>query len=90
MSPEKVEDRWILERYAMGLKIDATRNDRQVRMLTQIAEDARKLLAARSVDRKIMEKLKERQRIQHDRVERLNEQRFNDETATRRYKAPAF
>jgi flagellar FliJ protein len=90
LPPENINERWLTECYARGLQVDAAQGAVQVTMLTQIVEDARKLLTARAVDRKMLEKLKERQRIRHDHDERLKEQRINDETATLRYKAPAF
>ena len=55
-----------------------------------MVEEARNLLAARAIDKKLLEKLKERQKHYHAREEQLKEQRFNDEIATLRYKAPSF
>ena len=79
-------ERWLREQYVKGLRADAI----QVRMLEQLAEEARQLLAARAIDKKLLEKLKERQKQHHVREEQLKEQRINDETATLRYKAPTF
>ena len=42
------------------------------------------------MDKKLLEKLKERKYRQFLLDERLKEQRFNDEIATLRYKAPNF
>ena len=42
------------------------------------------------IDKKLLEKLKERQKQHYVREEQLKEQRINDETATLRYKAPTF
>ena len=58
--------------------------------LATSADNTRKLLAARAIERKLLEKLKERQNQQYIREEQLKEQRVNDETATLRYKAPAL
>lgn len=83
-------ERWLQEQYIMGLRADVAAASLQTRMLTQMAEEARKLLAARAIDKKLLEKLKERQKKHSLREEQLQEQRFNDETATLRYKAPTF
>lgn len=83
-------ERWLQEQYLTGLRADVAAASLQMRMLTQMAEEARKLLAARAIDKKLLEKLKERQKKHFIREEQLQEQRFNDETATLRYKAPTF
>ena len=62
----------------------------QTRMNEQLVDEARKMLAARAIERKLLEKLKERQNLQYLREEQLKEQRVNDETATLRYKAPTL
>lgn len=53
-------------------------------------EEARQVLAARAVDKKLLEKLRQRRQQQYAREEYLKEQRVNDETATLRYKAPSL
>ncbi len=83
-------ERWLREQYIKGLRADAAHEALQVRMLEQLAEEARQLLAARAIDKKLLEKLKERQKQHYVREEQLKEQRTNDETATLRYKAPTF
>ena len=83
-------ERWLREQYTKGLHADAAHEALQVRMLEQLAEEARQLLAARAIDKKLLEKLKERQKQHYVREEQLKEQRINDETATLRYKAPTF
>lgn len=83
-------DRALWENYVKGLTADMAEAALQVRLLTQMAEEARHLLAARAVDKKMLEKLKERRKKQYIREEFLQEQRFNDEIATLRYKAPSF
>ncbi|MGE9985830.1 flagellar export protein FliJ [Desulfovibrio sp. SGI.169] len=83
-------ERWLLERYAKGLRGDVSAASLQVRMLAQMVEEARNLLAARAMDKKLLDKLRERQKRHYAREEQLKEQRFNDEIATLRYKAPSF
>ncbi len=79
-----------MEQYLKGLKGDVANAAMQTRMHEQLVEEARKLLAARAIERKLLEKLKERQNLQYLREEQLKEQRVNDETATLRYKAPTL
>lgn len=83
-------ERWLLEQYVKGLRGDVANAALQARMHEQLVDEARKLLAARAIERKLLEKLKERQNQQYLREEQLKEQRVNDETATLRYKAPAL
>ena len=83
-------ERWLMEQYVKGLKGDVANAALQARMQEQLVDEARKLLAARAIERKLLEKLKERQNQQYLREEQLKEQRVNDETATLRYKAPAL
>ena len=83
-------ERWLLDQFIKGLDSDLKEAALQVRMLKQMTEEARKVLAARAMDRKMLEKLKERQKADHYKIEQKQEQNFNDEIATIRYKAPAF
>mgnify|MGYP002572383398 CR=1 FL=1 len=81
-------ERWLLEQYVKGLRGDVANAALQTRMHEQLVDEARKLL--RAIEKKLLEKLKERQNQQYIREEQLKEQRVNDETATLRYKAPAL
>lgn len=83
-------ERWLMEQYIKGLKGDVANAAMQTRLHDQLVDEARKLLAARAIERKLLDKLKERQNLQYRREEQLKEQRVNDETATLRYKAPAL
>ena len=83
-------ERWLHDQYLKGLRSDVSQAELQCRMQQQMAEEARALLAARAMDRKVLEKLKERQKAQYQHAERLEEQHFNDEISTLRYKASAF
>lgn len=83
-------ERWLQEQYVKGLRSDVNAASLQARMLAQMVEEARNLLAARAMDRKLLDKLRERQKQYYAREEQLKEQRFNDEIATLRYKAPSF
>jgi len=83
-------ERWLQEQYIKGLQSDLAAAALQTRMAEQVADEARALLAARAMDRKLLEKLKEHKKKHYQREESLKEQRFNDEIATLRYKAPSF
>ncbi|MDE5878489.1 MAG: flagellar export protein FliJ [Desulfovibrio sp.] len=83
-------ERWLHEQYLKGLHSDASAAELQCRMQRQMTEEARTLLAERAMERKLLEKLKERQKAQYQHAERLQEQHFNDEISTLRYKASAF
>lgn len=82
-------ERWLHDQYLKGLYGDINEAALQLRMLRQIAEEARKTLAARAMDRKLLVKLKEKKKNQFIKSEQKQEQNFNDEIATIRYKAPA-
>lgn len=82
-------ERWLHDQYLKGLRGDLKQAALNLRMLRQVAEEARKLLAARAIDRKLLDKLKEKQKREFIKAEQKQEQYFNDEIATIRYKAPA-
>lgn len=79
-------ERWLLEQYMKGLRADLAAAEMDARMKEQIVAEARNVLAARAMDRKILDKLKERQNQQFIRQEQTTEQHFNDEIATLRHK----
>lgn len=83
-------ERWLQDQYEKGLAADIRQAEMNALMLAQLVEEARKILAARALDRKVLEKLKERQKVQFLRAEQKQEQNFNDEIATIRFKASAF
>ena len=83
-------ERWLLENFVKGLRADLASTVMRLRSLTQAVAAARSALQERAKDRKLLEKLKERQKEYYVHEERLKEQRTNDETATLRYKAPAL
>ena len=83
-------ERWLLESFIRGLRADVESSTARVSNLQMMRDEMRKVLATRSMDRKLVEKLKERKRRPYLLDERLKEQRFNDEIATLRYNAPNF
>lgn len=82
-------ERWLHDQYVKGLRADQAAAALQERMLAQMAEEARAFLAARAIDRKMLEKLKDRQKHQYNQAEQKQELKFNDEIATIRHKAQA-
>lgn len=85
---ESPGERWLLEGFVRGLKADAAATETRVQSLALAQEQARKVLATRATEKKLLEKLKERRQKQYVLEERLKEQHFNDEIATLRYKSP--
>lgn len=83
-------ERWLHDQFVKGLAGDVKNAHMQKTMLVQLAEEARQMLAARSADRKMLERLKERQKKIYNKNEQKQEQNFNDEISTIRYKASAF
>lgn len=86
----KSADRWLHDQFLKGLKADISQAAIQARMARQIVEEARKVLAARALERKMLEKLKQRKNADYIKTEQKQEQNFNDEIATIRYKAAAI
>ena len=82
-------ERWLQDQYIKGLKSDISQAALQLRFYRQMADEARKALAARAMERKLLDKLKEKQKIQFIKAEQKQEQNFNDEIATIRHKAPS-
>ncbi len=85
----QVAERWLHDQYVKGLRADQAAAALQERMLAQMAEEARKHLASCAIDRKMLDKLKDRQKKQYVRAEQKQELNFNDEISTIRHKAPA-
>ncbi|MDO5484326.1 MAG: flagellar export protein FliJ, partial [Desulfovibrionaceae bacterium] len=64
-------ERWLQEQYLKGLQSDLAASSLQTRMAEQMVEEARKVLAARAMDRKLLEKLRERQKKHYLREESM-------------------
>jgi len=83
-------ERWLLELFIRGVRDDLQSSHIRLRTLAQMVAEAQKTLRERARDKKILEKLKARQRERHELEERIKEQRSYDETATLRFKAASF
>lgn len=80
----------VSDQYQRGLQDDLTQANLQLKVAQELRNEAQKLLNLRVVDKKMLVKLKERQKAAWLHEEKLKEQHFNDEIATIRYKkAPA-
>ncbi|MDR2695217.1 MAG: flagellar export protein FliJ, partial [Deltaproteobacteria bacterium] len=84
------EERWLLEHFIRGVRDDLRSSHMRLRTLAQMVAEARKMLLERAKDKKVLEKLKDRQRGRHELEERSKEQRSYDETATLRFQAATF
>jgi flagellar FliJ protein len=82
-------ERWLIQTYASGLKEDL----QGARVALEEAEDAvdqrRANLVQKAKERGLLDTLKEKQAARHSQLERQQEQRSHDETATLRYKPAA-
>lgn len=83
-------ERWLLENFIKGLRADMAATQLRLRTLHQMVAEARRAVLERAKERKVLEKLKERQKERHDKDEREKERKIHDETATLRFKASAF
>jgi len=83
-------DRWLLEHFIRGLREDLQSAHMRLRTLAQMVAEARKTLCERAKDKKMLDKLKVRQRERYELEERSKEQRGYDETATLRFQAASF
>lgn len=83
-------ERWLLDQYIRGLKNDLEQSQTLLNLCRRNVEQAKAELIERSKDKKVLEKLKEKQAARHAREELMLEQRTYDETNTLRYRAPSF
>ena len=83
-------ERWLLEHFIRGVREDLQGSHLRLRTLAQMVAEARRTLCERAKDKKILEKLKAKQRERYESEERSKEQRSYDETATLRFQAASF
>ena len=84
------EERWLVAGYIRGLEQDLERARRDIPVLEEECDHCRTILIEKAKDRKLLEKLKEKQARHHHTAETRKEQKYNDEIATLRYAAPSF
>lgn len=83
-------ERWLLENFIKGLRADMASTQLRLRALHQALLQARQHTLECAKNKKILEKLKERQKARHDQDERDKERKTYDETATLRYNVASF
>lgn len=82
--------RWLLDNYIRAIRQDIKQTQINIAKLDEEIGKARQVLAEKSKDRKIMEKLKERHFEIFKKEEQLKEQRELDEIASIRFKAQTY
>ena len=79
-------ERWLAQGYLSGLFQDHKHAGRQMAEAEQHVDACRTALVERAKERGLLDSLKEKQAQRHLLLERQQEQKTNDETATLRYK----
>lgn len=77
---------WLARTYESALQQDLATAERLLSKQEDAVDQARQVLVERAKDRGLLDSLKEKQAARHARLEREQEQKTNDETATLRYK----
>ncbi len=77
--------RWILENYIKGLHADLTQSHQRLLQLHEILKQCKEMVLIRAKDKKVLEKLKEKQQERHYAAEKEHERKTNDEAATIRF-----
>ncbi len=77
--------RWILDNFIKGLRSDMAQSHQRLVQLHEILEKCKEMVLIRSKDKKVLEKLKEKQQERHYAAEKEYERKVNDETATLRF-----
>lgn len=83
-------DRWLIDMYIKAIRQDIAQTQTDIAKTDAELEQAKRVLAEKSKDRKIMEKLKEKHFEQYKKEEQLKEQRNLDEIANIRFKAQTY
>ncbi len=77
--------RWLLESFIKGLQADLTQSHGRLLQLQESVNNCKEMLLIRSKDKKVLEKLKEKQQERHYAEEKELERKINDESATLRF-----
>ena len=86
--PEKTPEKlWLMRRFKRRLELDIRRGEERLLELAKMLNAARREAVAASRERKLLEKLKEKQAKRHVQEEQFEEQKEYDEMATIRYQA---
>ena len=82
-------ERWMTQTYISALKADLDSARPALEEAEHVVDRCRTELVQKAKDRGLLDTLKEKQAEKHLQLERQQEQRTNDETATLRYKPAA-
>lgn len=82
-------ERWLAQSYSEALKADLSHAKAALEQAENLVDQCRIDLVEKAKDRGLLDSLKEKQTARHLQLERQQEQRTNDETATLRYKPAA-
>ncbi len=77
--------RWVLESFIKGLSADLAQCHQRLLQLQEILQQCTEMLLMRSKDKKVLEKLKEKQQERYYAAEKEHERKVNDEAATIRF-----
>lgn len=83
-------ERWLIDMYIKAIRQDIAQTQTDIAKTDAELEQAKRVLAEKSKDRKIMEKLKEKHFEQYKKEKQLKEQRNLDEIASIRFKAQTY
>ncbi|CAK7031901.1 MAG: hypothetical protein DELT_02825 [Desulfovibrio sp.] len=84
------DERWLVSGYISALTHDIQRAERDLIILEQEVDRCRTDLTQKVQDRKLLEKLKEKQAKRYTQAENHKEQQSYDDIATTRFSPPAF
>ncbi len=79
-------ERWLFESFIKGLQSDLSQSHARLRQLYESVNACKEVVLIRAKDKKVLEKLKEKQQERHYVAEKEQERKVNDEAATIRYK----
>ena len=83
-------ERWLLNNYMTALASDIKQAHSDLVTLDEAMDKARSDLTQKAQDKKLLERLKEKQASRHRVAENHKEQQSNDDIATIRFTSPAF
>ncbi len=77
--------RWVFENFIKGLQSDLSQSHARLRQLQESVNQCKEMVLIRAKDKKVLEKLKEKQQERHYAAEKEHERKTNDESATLRF-----
>ncbi len=77
--------RWVLENFIKGLQTDLHQSYTRLMQLHESVNQCKEMVLIRAKEKKVLEKLKEKQQERHYAAEKEQERKTNDEAATLRF-----